>query len=73
MSRLGISVAPLVLMLEDVWTVLPQIIICSVAIISGLMSLLLPETVNKRLPETIDDVEKPRLVNEIHESENDLK
>ncbi|KAE8281020.1 Solute carrier family 22 member 7 Organic anion transporter 2 [Larimichthys crocea] len=60
MSRLGISVAPLVLMLEDVWTVLPQIIICSVAIISGLMSLLLPETVNKRLPETIDDVEKPR-------------
>lgn len=63
MSRLGVSVAPLILMLEDVWTVLPQIIICSVAIISGLVSLLLPETLNLRLPETIDDIEKPRSVN----------
>ncbi|KAF3841690.1 hypothetical protein F7725_023641 [Dissostichus mawsoni] len=31
MSRLGVSLAPLILMLEDVWTPLPQIIICSVA------------------------------------------
>ncbi|XP_035519487.1 solute carrier family 22 member 7-like [Morone saxatilis] len=59
-SRLGVSVAPLILLLEDVWTLLPQIIICSVAIISGLVSLLLPETLNVRLPETIDDIEKPR-------------
>lgn len=64
MSRLGVSVAPLILLLEDVWTLLPQIIICSVAIISGLVSLLLPETLSVRLPETIDDIEKPRLVNE---------
>uniref|UniRef100_A0A3B4UK65 Solute carrier family 22 member 6 n=1 Tax=Seriola dumerili TaxID=41447 RepID=A0A3B4UK65_SERDU len=63
MSRLGVSVAPLVLLLEDVWTLLPQIIICSVAIVSGLVALLLPETQNVRLPETIDDIEKPRLVN----------
>nr|XP_046258894.1 solute carrier family 22 member 7-like isoform X1 [Scatophagus argus]XP_046258895.1 solute carrier family 22 member 7-like isoform X1 [Scatophagus argus] len=60
MSRLGVSVAPLILLLEDVWTLLPQIIICSVAIISGLLSLLLPETLDVRLPETIDDIEKPR-------------
>ncbi|XP_040906299.1 solute carrier family 22 member 7-like [Toxotes jaculatrix] len=60
MSRLGVSVAPLILLLEDVWTLLPQIIICSVAIVSGLVSLLLPETLNVRLPETIDDIEKPR-------------
>ncbi|XP_044070058.1 solute carrier family 22 member 7-like isoform X2 [Siniperca chuatsi] len=60
MSRLGVSVAPLILLLEDVWTLLPQIILCSVAIISGLVSLLLPETLNVRLPETIDDIEKPR-------------
>uniref|UniRef100_A0A3B4UJH1 Solute carrier family 22 member 7-like n=1 Tax=Seriola dumerili TaxID=41447 RepID=A0A3B4UJH1_SERDU len=59
MSRLGVSVAPLVLLLEDVWTLLPQIIICSVAIVSGLVALLLPETQNVRLPETIDDIEKP--------------
>ncbi|XP_073337567.1 solute carrier family 22 member 7-like [Pagrus major] len=59
MSRLGVSVAPLILLLEDVWILLPQIIICSVAIISGLVALLLPETRNVRLPETIDDIEKP--------------
>ena len=63
MSRLGVSLAPLILLLEDVWILLPQIIICSVAIISGLVALLLPETLNIRLPETIDDIEKPRLVN----------
>lgn len=70
MSRLGVSLAPLILLLEDVWILLPQIIICSVAIISGLVALLLPETLNIRLPETIDDIEKPRLVNLTHESHN---
>ncbi|XP_076598602.1 solute carrier family 22 member 7-like [Chaetodon auriga] len=59
-GRVGASVAPLILMLEDVWTLLPQVIICSVAIISGLLSLLLSETLNLPLPETIDDIEKPR-------------
>lgn len=62
MTRLGVSAAPLILLLEDTWTVLPQIIICTAAITSGLVSLLLPETHNVRLPESIDDVEKPRLV-----------
>ncbi|XP_069000195.1 solute carrier family 22 member 7-like [Embiotoca jacksoni] len=59
-SRLGVSVAPLILLLEDMWTLLPQIIICSLAVVSGLVSLLLPETLNKRLPETVDDIEKPK-------------
>ncbi|KAF3841676.1 hypothetical protein F7725_023627 [Dissostichus mawsoni] len=39
MSRLGVSLAPLILMLEDVWTPLPQIIICSVASVCGLIVL----------------------------------
>ncbi|XP_059215310.1 solute carrier family 22 member 7-like [Centropristis striata] len=60
MSRLGVSVAPLILLLEDVWTPLPQIIICSLAFLSGLVALLLPETLSVRLPETVDDIEKPR-------------
>uniref|UniRef100_A0A8C2XB11 Major facilitator superfamily (MFS) profile domain-containing protein n=1 Tax=Cyclopterus lumpus TaxID=8103 RepID=A0A8C2XB11_CYCLU len=62
MSRLGVTVAPLVLLLVDVWSVLPQIIICTVAIGSGLAALLLPETLNVRLPETIEDVEKTRSI-----------
>ncbi|CAJ1066812.1 solute carrier family 22 member 7-like [Xyrichtys novacula] len=59
-SRLGVSIAPLILLLEDVWILLPQIIICSIAITSGLVALLLKETTNARLPETIEDIEKPR-------------
>lgn len=62
MSRLGVSMAPLVLLLEDLWTLLPQIIICFVAILSGLSCLLLPETRNATLPESIDDIEMLRLV-----------
>ncbi|XP_029305359.1 solute carrier family 22 member 7-like [Cottoperca gobio] len=62
-SRLGVSVAPLILLLEDVWTLLPQVIICSVAIVSGLVALLLPETLKEKLPETIEDIEKPKLLN----------
>ncbi|KAL3050719.1 hypothetical protein OYC64_012691 [Pagothenia borchgrevinki] len=61
---LGISVAPLILMLEDFWTPLPQIIFCSMASVSGLVALLLPETLKESLPETIQDVEqKTVLVN----------
>ncbi|KAG7511611.1 hypothetical protein JOB18_005112 [Solea senegalensis] len=57
-SRVGVSVAPLVLLLDDVWTPLPQIVLCCVAISSGLASLLLPETLKARLPQTIDDIEE---------------
>lgn len=62
MSRLGVSMAPLVLLLEDLWTLLPQIIICFVAILCGVSCLLLPETRNVMLPESIDDIERQRLV-----------
>uniref|UniRef100_H3CWW9 Solute carrier family 22 member 6 n=1 Tax=Tetraodon nigroviridis TaxID=99883 RepID=H3CWW9_TETNG len=62
MSRLGVSMAPLVLLLEDLWSLLPQIIICSVAIFCGISCLLLPETRNASLPESIDDIERPRFV-----------
>uniref|UniRef100_A0A8C9RD68 Solute carrier family 22 member 6 n=1 Tax=Scleropages formosus TaxID=113540 RepID=A0A8C9RD68_SCLFO len=57
MGRLGVSMAPLVLLLEDVWRPLPQVIFCSVVITSSLMAWLLPETLNARLPETIEDIE----------------
>lgn len=60
-SRLGTSVAPLILLLEDVWTLLPQVIIACMAITSGLTALLLTETMTVRLPEIIDDIEKPRI------------
>ncbi|KAJ8384790.1 hypothetical protein AAFF_G00198760 [Aldrovandia affinis] len=60
MARLGVSIAPLIMLLEDVWKLFPQLILCSVAISSGLLAFLLPETHNVLLPETIEDIEQTR-------------
>ncbi|XP_068183443.1 solute carrier family 22 member 7-like isoform X2 [Antennarius striatus] len=58
--RVGMSLAPLILLLEDLWRPLSQIIFWSMATTCGLLCLLLPETLNVKLPETVDDIEKPR-------------
>ncbi|XP_074486056.1 solute carrier family 22 member 7-like [Sebastes fasciatus] len=60
-ARLGVSISPLIMLLEDVWHLLPAVIYCAVAVGSGLVASLLPETLNKRLPEYIEDIEKPRV------------
>ncbi|KAM4721636.1 solute carrier family 22 member 6-A-like [Rhinophrynus dorsalis] len=58
MARLGGIVAPLVKMLGDFYPFLPLLIYGGVPILSGLFVYLLPETVNKPLPDTIEEVEK---------------
>uniref|UniRef100_A0A671Q066 Solute carrier family 22 member 6 n=1 Tax=Sinocyclocheilus anshuiensis TaxID=1608454 RepID=A0A671Q066_9TELE len=58
MARLGASISPLIMLLEDTWKLLPEVIFCTVAIFSGLIAWLLPETNNERLPETIEDIEE---------------
>ncbi|XP_023651982.1 solute carrier family 22 member 7-like [Paramormyrops kingsleyae] len=60
MARMGGSVAPLILLLEDVWKPLPQVILCVVAMLSGFVAMLLRETHHTRLPETIEDIEQTR-------------
>lgn len=57
MARLGVSVAPLILLLDDVWKELPQVVLCSLALLGGLVARTLSETRNKCLPETIEDIE----------------
>ncbi|XP_054460848.1 solute carrier family 22 member 7-like [Anoplopoma fimbria] len=59
-ARLGVSISPLIMLLEDVWHLLPAVIYCTVAVGSGLVCWFLPETLNARLPESIEDIEKPR-------------
>lgn len=59
-ARLGVSISPLVMLLEDVWHLLPAVTYCTVAVASGLAASLLPETLNTRLPEFIEDLEKRR-------------
>ncbi|XP_023652108.1 solute carrier family 22 member 7-like isoform X2 [Paramormyrops kingsleyae] len=58
LARLGVSIAPLIMLLDEVWKPLPQIILCVIAIASGLTARCLPETMNRRLPETIEDIEQ---------------
>ncbi|XP_078503191.1 solute carrier family 22 member 7-like [Lissotriton helveticus] len=60
LSRIGVALAPLILLLDEVWKVLPQVIYCSVAIVCGLVAFLLPETLNVELPDTIKDIEETR-------------
>ncbi|KAM4585505.1 solute carrier family 22 member 7-like [Odontesthes bonariensis] len=60
MARLGVSISPLIMLLEDVWHLLPEATYCAVAVGSSLVALLLPETLNTQLPELIEDIEKPR-------------
>lgn len=56
-ARLGVSISPLVMLLEDVWYLLPAVTYCTVAVIAGLVASQLPETLNAKLPETIEDIE----------------
>ncbi|XP_054844627.1 solute carrier family 22 member 7-like isoform X3 [Eublepharis macularius] len=57
-ARLGGSVAPLIFLLDTVWKLLPQVTYCAMAVLCGSVAFLLPETLNVRLPETIEDIEK---------------
>uniref|UniRef100_A0A8C5NNZ4 Solute carrier family 22 member 7 n=1 Tax=Junco hyemalis TaxID=40217 RepID=A0A8C5NNZ4_JUNHY len=57
LARLGGALAPLVFLLDEVWRSLPEVTYCAVAVCSGATAFLLPETLNARLPEGIEDVE----------------
>ncbi|XP_030595109.1 solute carrier family 22 member 7-like [Archocentrus centrarchus] len=62
MARAGVSVSPLIMLLEEVWVNLPSSVFSLMALGAGLSALLLPETHNVHLPETIEDVEQPRRI-----------
>lgn len=63
-ARFGGILAPYINVLADIWKPFPLIIFGSLAFIGGLLSLYLPETLGKTLPETIEEGEnfgkKPR-------------
>lgn len=58
MARLGVAVAPLILLLDDVWNQLPQVILCSVALLGATVAGRLSETRNRCLAETVEDIEE---------------
>lgn len=48
---------PIMLLQSEIWMPLPFVIFGSCVLFGGVMSLLLPETLNKKLPESIQDGE----------------
>ncbi|XP_017009273.2 organic cation transporter protein [Drosophila takahashii] len=57
-ARVGGILAPYLKLLGEIWRPLPLIICGALSLTAGLLSLLLPETLNKPMPETIEDGEK---------------
>lgn len=57
-ARIGGIMAPYFNLLSDIWKPFPLIIFGALALTGGTLSFLLPETLNKKLPETIADGEQ---------------
>ncbi|EFA00131.1 organic cation transporter protein [Tribolium castaneum] len=79
-ARIGSITSPYINVLSKFWTPLPLIIFGSLALIGGVMSLVLPETLNKKLPETMEEgeafgkkVKKERTKEEVPLNGNDLE
>ncbi|XP_059486702.1 organic cation transporter protein [Neocloeon triangulifer] len=72
-ARVGGMLAPFVNQLADYWRPAPLILIGALAFSAGIMSLLLPETLNKKLPETIEDGELFGKKEEKEETNNDAE
>ncbi|KAG8543260.1 hypothetical protein GDO81_025080 [Engystomops pustulosus] len=60
MTRLGSSVAPLVILLDDFWITLPSMVFSFMSLLSGVAAFFLTETTNIQLRETIQEVELNR-------------
>ncbi|XP_015524354.1 organic cation transporter protein [Neodiprion lecontei] len=56
-ARIGGIIAPYINHLAEVWAPLPLVIFGSCSFLAGLLSLYLPETLNAKLPESIQDGE----------------
>uniref|UniRef100_UPI00398EE024 solute carrier family 22 member 16 isoform X2 n=1 Tax=Pristiophorus japonicus TaxID=55135 RepID=UPI00398EE024 len=55
MARVGSTVAPFCVLLSSVWIFLPQLIVGVMSFLTGLLTLMLPETLGRPLTQTFED------------------
>ncbi|XP_025238822.1 solute carrier family 22 member 7 isoform X1 [Theropithecus gelada] len=72
-GRLGGSLAPLAALLDGVWLSLPKLAYGGIALLAAGTALLLPETRQAQLPETIQDVERKSAPTSLQEEEMPMK
>uniref|UniRef100_A0A8C3X3L0 Solute carrier family 22 member 7 n=1 Tax=Catagonus wagneri TaxID=51154 RepID=A0A8C3X3L0_9CETA len=72
-GRLGGSLAPLAALLDGVWLSLPKLAYGGIALLAACTALLLPETKQAQLPETIQDVERKSAPSRLQEEEMPMK
>ncbi|XP_070557230.1 organic cation transporter protein-like [Ptychodera flava] len=56
-ASVGSIISPYVMLLDVIWAPMPFVVMGVTSMISGLLALLLPETKNKKLPETLREGE----------------
>ena len=57
-SKVGGTLSTTVAALADIHPAIPTVIFAAMAITSGAITVFLPETKNRKMPETLDDIEK---------------
>lgn len=57
-ARVGSVLAPYINVLNKIWHPLPLVIFGIITLVGGMLSLMLPETLNRKLPETMEEGEK---------------
>lgn len=57
-ARLGAMVAPFVPLLGNYWRSVPLLLFGIVSLIGGLLALMLPETLGRKLPDTVEEAER---------------
>ncbi|KAF5282998.1 hypothetical protein FQA39_LY04869 [Lamprigera yunnana] len=56
-GRIGAMIAPQIPLLEATWQPLPLVLFGASSVVAGFLALLLPETMNLKLPDTITEAE----------------
>ena len=57
-SKIGGTLSPTVADLADIHPAIPTIIFVAMATTSGALTIMLPETKDRKMPETLDDVDR---------------